>query len=280
MNGLENEKSWLFYHQEQLRYRTTGSPTIRVKFFHYPPYRQRVNLLQAPLDCKLHSKKLNSYFVYMKKVNPRGSIYFNRKVQIEPIEKRISLQEDWGSISEIPLEERQKYAESSHYWPLQSSVLDEIVNTGWFNKEKLNTWVKNASLYVINSIKVREKQEKRLGAQQALTKGVGDCDEFTDLFVTLSRLRGIPSRRLTGFFVTDNGNSVEGHAWAEVFSPKMSWIPVDIAMNNIGSHTGSYVIVKVEEFNPALADYQVNIKHTSSVTHEWIQTPPSVTRTD
>ncbi len=280
MNNLDNVNSWNFHHQEQLRYRTTGSPILRIKFFHYPPYRQKVTLLQGPKDCKLQHKKLNSFFIFNKKVHQRGSISFNRTVQIEPIVQQISMSDNWGEISDISAEERQRYTESSQYWPIQSSLMDEIVNEEWFNKEHMNTWVNNASLHVLDKIKVRENQEKRLGAQKVLLYGIGDCDEFTDLFITLARLRGIPSRRLTGYYISENGNSVEGHAWAEIFSPKVFWVPVDLAMNNIGFYKKNYVILKVEEFNPALADYQVTVKHTSSVAHEWFRSPPKVTPLD
>ncbi len=276
MSGLNNVDSWQFQHKEQLKYRTTGSPIFRIKIHHYPSYRQEVTLIQSPRDCKLLHKKLNSFFIFNKKVNPRGSIAFDRIVRIKPIKRQLSVTDNWGEISEMLLEERQKYTESSHYWPIQSSLMDEIVNDKWFLIENMKQWVKNASLCVLNTIKIRENQETRLGAQRAILHGIGDCDEFTDLFITLARLRGIPSRRLTGFYVTDKGKSVEGHAWAEIFSPRLTWIPVDLAMNNIGSHTINYVILKIEEFNPSLPDYQVNLKHTSIVHHEWIRPPPKV----
>ena len=277
MNDLVKVNSWQFQHQEQLKYRTTGSPILRVKFYHYPQYRQNVTLIRSPRNCKLQKKKLNSFFVYNRKVNPRGSISFDRIVRIEPVPQRFSVNANWGEITEISLEEKEKYTESSQFWPIQSSLLDEIINEEWFNTENLNNWVKNASMYVLGTIKIRENQEKRLGAQRAIIHGVGDCDEFTDLFITLARLRGIPSRRLTGYYITNYGKSVEGHAWAEILSPKASWIPIDLATNNIGSHKLNYVIRKIEEFNPALSDFQVNVKHSSTVHHEWIRESPKVT---
>ncbi len=277
MSGRDSVKAWQFHHQEQLKYRTTGSPTFRVKFYHYPSYRQEVTLIQSPPDCKLQHKKLNSFFIFNRKVHSRGSISFDRIVQIKPLSQRISLQDNWGEISEISLEERQKYTESSQYWPVQSSLMDEIVNNKWFLTENMKNWVKKASLCVLDTIKVRENQEERLGAQRALIHGIGDCDEFTDLFITLARLRGIPSRRLTGFYVTEHGKSVEAHAWAEIYSPTLFWIPVDLALNNIGFHKENYVILKIEEFNPSLPDYQVRTRHTSHVQHEWIRLPPQVT---
>ena len=126
-------------------------------------------------------------------------------------------------------------------------------------------------------IKYRGKQEKRLGADQALLTGEGDCDEFTDLFVTFARMRGIPCRRLTGYFITNLGNFVEAHAWGEILTPKLGWITIDIALNNIGNHSINYVILKIEEFNPALPDYQIETGRSSAVHYRWERSTPTIT---
>ncbi|MHA2109666.1 MAG: transglutaminase-like domain-containing protein [Candidatus Hodarchaeales archaeon] len=276
MENSKNQITWQFHHREQLRYRTTGSPIIWIKFYHFPSYRQKITLIRPPNECKLQQKKINSFYIFNKKVSSRGSISLERIVGIQPLNSQISLKDNWGEISEISLEERQKYSESSQFWPTQSSLMDEILNEEWFLVENMNNWVKKASLRVLKTIKIRENQEKRLGAQKAIAHGVGDCDEFTDLFITITRLRGLPSRPLTGYYVTDSGRSMEAHAWAEIYSPTQSWIPIDLAMNNIGQHDQNYVIQKIEEFNPSLPDFQLRIKHSRSVTHEWNKPHPQV----
>jgi hypothetical protein len=125
-------------------------------------------------------------------------------------------------------------------------------------------------------IKHPEKQEKRLGVDQALRTGSGDCDEFTDLFITLARIRGIPSRRLTGYFIHQTNADPEPHAWAEILSPSIGWTPIDIALHNIGNHTIHYVIDKIEEFSPLPFDYQI-LQQTSAVHYHWERPDPSIT---
>ena len=70
------------------------------------------------------------------------------------------------------------------------------------------------------------------------------------------------------------------HAWVDLFSPIHDWIPIDLALANIGAHTKNYVVKKVEEFNPTLPDYQVQAKHSSTVSHQWIRSPPEISQID
>ena len=277
MNNLHTVKGWEIHHKDHLQYRTTGSPTIHLKFYQYSSYRQRVTILQAPQECKLKKQGINNFFIFHKKVNARGSIILDRKIRIEPIVAKISHDTDWGKISAISQDERAKYHESSQYWATQSPLLKDIIGNKAFLEDDLKQWVKFSSNFVVGTITTRENQETRLGAHVAAKEGIGDCDEFTDLFITLTRIRGIPSRRLTGYHISEGGNSVEAHAWAEIYSPVVSWIPIDLAMNNIGTYSQNYVIWKIEEFNPALSDYQIRIKHSNAVHHEWFRNDPVIT---
>ena len=277
INSLHIFKGWLVHHKDYLQYRTTGSPSIHLKFYHYPSYRQKVTILQPPQGCKLKKQEINKFFIFHKKVNARGSIKLNRKIKIEPIVTRILHDTDWGEISAISQDERTKYQESSKYWSIQSPLLREITLHEDFLEDDFKQWVRFASNFVQKTIKTRENLEARLGAHKAVKNGIGDCDEFTDLFITLTRSRGIPSRRLTGYHISNDGNSAEAHAWAEIYSPTISWIPIDLALNNIGVHSQNYIIWKIEEFDPALPDYQIRIKHSNAVHHQWFKDKPVIT---
>lgn len=254
-----------------------GSPTIRLKFFHYPNYRQTVHLHKIPLHCKIKSKGINSYYLYQQKVHTKGKISLDRSVSVFPIPSLVSIENKWGEISEIPQILKDKYRESSNYWPVKSPTMLNLKEEEWFRIDDLSKWVHFTCRYIRTKIKHRERQEDRLGAYQAIMSAIGDCDEFTDLLITLARLRGIPSRRLTGYYIHPKGNIPEAHAWGEVFSPNQSWIVVDAALNNIGNHTMRYIILKIEEFNPALPDYQVQTKHSTAVQYEWQHSKPIVT---
>ncbi|MCD6477915.1 MAG: transglutaminase domain-containing protein [Candidatus Aenigmarchaeota archaeon] len=58
----------------------------------------------------------------------------------------------------------------------------------------------------------------------------GTCDEFTNLFIAMTRSIGIPARYVAGIVYSKDGWGY--HAWAEVYLG--GWIPVDPTWNEIG----------------------------------------------
>ncbi len=72
-----------------------------------------------------------------------------------------------------------------------------------------------------------EQKEER-GALWALNSSIGDCSEYSYLFVALCRAVGIPARVDAGFAFYSNGQVVQnGHMWAEYYLENYSWVPVD-----------------------------------------------------
>lgn len=277
MNQQVEPRGWQLHHREQLFFRANkGAPMIRLKFFHYPPYRQMVRINQPPAGCKLRTKRDNTFYLFQQKVRTKGTITLERIISVYPEPSTIPLQASWGRISDIPWLLQRKYTQNFPYWPTHSQALQTITQEHWFATDDLKTWFKEANNHITLNIKYPEKQDRRLGADQALRTHTGDCDEFTDLFVTLARMRGIPCRRLTGYFIHPSTYEAEPHAWAEMLSSTQGWVPIDIALRTIGRHTINYVIRKIEEFNPALIDYQI-LKQTPALHHHWELPPPQVT---
>lgn len=269
---------WHIHHKEKFLYKFNAKPqTIQLKFFHYPNYRQTVEIDRFPQQCKLKLKGNNSFFIYKDKARTKGTISLERNITVIPTPSYVNPKDDWGNISDYSRALQQKYQQSSRYWPVKSTLIQDISKQEWFKTDDISHWVQLAYRYITAKIKYREKQEKRLGADQAFLTGIGDCDEFTDLFVTFARIRGIPCRRLTGYFITKNGASAEAHAWGEILSTKLGWITIDIALNNIGNHSINYVILKIEEFNPALPEYHVEAGKLSTVHYQWERPPPIFT---
>lgn len=262
---------WQIHHQEKLFYQANaGTPKIRLKFFHYPKYRQTVQINKFPEYCKLKIKGNNSFFIFQHQIGTKGILSFNRIITVFPTPSFVNIRDDWGKISDFSKFLQRKYKQSSIYWPVQSTMIRDISEEEWYETDDLSSWVQSASCYVTSIIKHRENQEKRLGANHAFLKGIGDCDEFTDLFITVARIRGIPCRRLTGYFIKQKKNIfAEAHAWGEILSPEKEWIPIDVALNNLGRHSINYVILKIEEFNPALADYEIITRRSSMVHYRW-----------
>ncbi|MDH7564643.1 MAG: transglutaminase-like domain-containing protein [Candidatus Bathyarchaeota archaeon] len=83
--------------------------------------------------------------------------------------------------------------------------------------------------YVVKHLRYARQEEEK-GALWALRNEVGDCSEFSYLFVALCRAAGIPSRIKTGFVFHSAPEVLEdGHMWAEYYLGNYGWIPVDAA---------------------------------------------------
>lgn len=276
---MDNEtpvRGWRIHHQETLTFRArTGSPFIHLKFYTYPAHRQEVRVIHAPARCKLKKKGINAFFVFQQKMGTRGRISLEREINVSPSPSYIPLSRDWGKISMLDQLLTRKYETSTQHWPIHSPMIQETTKLEWFLDDKLSSWVHSIGQYIIAQITERAALPTRLGAIKALKTGRGDCDEFTDLFVTFARARGVPARRLTGYIISPS--SLVPHAWAEILSPTLGWIPVDLARNIIGRHSIEYVILKIEEFSSAISDYQASAQHNSDVKFHWNHPDPVAT---
>lgn len=142
---------------------------------------------------------------------------------------------------------RQKYLKADKYWekdhPTIKTKLSEILgsNLGATNLEKaklIHRYVANNLKY--DSSRLSGNNIERLGAITALTNPeAAVCMEFTDLFISLARAAGIPSRELNGFAYTANPklrplslNQDVLHAWPEFFDEERGWIMIDPTWEN------------------------------------------------
>jgi len=64
----------------------------------------------------------------------------------------------------------------------------------------------------------------------AYNNHIGDCSEFTHLFIALARAAGIPANFVNGYgYTSEYGSNFEqmGHAFAYMYLPNVSWVPID-----------------------------------------------------
>ena len=89
--------------------------------------------------------------------------------------------------------------------------------------------------YVVRHLHYVEQKEER-GALWALNSSIGDCSEYSYLFVALCRAAGIPARVNAGFAFYPSGLTVQdGHMWAEYYLENYSWIPLDATWQTFNS---------------------------------------------
>ncbi len=85
-------------------------------------------------------------------------------------------------------------------------------------------------------------------SSEVLQSRWGKCDELTALFISLNRALGIPARFVAGYSYT-NSNLLSsdwgGHGWAEVWFPKVGWVPFDVTYGEYGYLDAGHVKLKV-----------------------------------
>ncbi len=69
----------------------------------------------------------------------------------------------------------------------------------------------------------------RFGVEQVLAQRYGHCWDKSDVYVTLARAAGIPTRQLAGWVI-----GASGHVWSESYIDGIGWLPVDATVNQVG----------------------------------------------
>lgn len=120
---------------------------------------------------------------------------------------------------------------TQNFWPVDDSNITQIAANLSNQKDIYNYVVKTLS-YNFDGISTAT----RVGALEALLNpDKALCTEFTDLFVTLARAKGIPAREIEGFAYTNNPKLKPTnitadilHAWPQYYdSSKQLWISID-----------------------------------------------------
>jgi len=84
--------------------------------------------------------------------------------------------------------------------------------------------------YVREHITYNSYEAGDRGAIWALEHGTGDCTEFADALLALSRAAGVPARFLEGVTYREGGSSDLSqikHDWLEAYLPGHGWVPLD-----------------------------------------------------
>jgi len=127
--------------------------------------------------------------------------------------------------------ENSNYLKEQNYWPINDPSIIKIVDS-------LKT-IKDIYNYTVNTLNydyTAINASNRKGALQTLlSPNSSICTDFTDLFITLARAKGIPAREVQGFAYTNNSkikpintNADILHAWPQYYDQnKQSWISVD-----------------------------------------------------
>ncbi len=75
------------------------------------------------------------------------------------------------------------------------------------------------------------------GAEYAALNRRGDCGLQALLFIALCRISGIPARWQSGLYAEPG--DVGSHDWAEFYSPRLGWLPVDCSFGGTARRGGA-----------------------------------------
>lgn len=131
----------------------------------------------------------------------------------------------------LSAEEKKNLISSQKYWPAQDQQIISLAN-GLTNAQAIYDFTLSRLDYDYERIKINAD---RLGPLAALNNQKGLCLEFTDLFVTLARAKGIPARSVNGYayskstqVTSETGKDDILHAWPEYYDEeKQTWLSVD-----------------------------------------------------
>ncbi len=102
--------------------------------------------------------------------------------------------------------------------------------------------------FVISHMEYASYGEVTIGAVEALKQKKGDCTEYSDLFVTLCRAKGIPARTVSGYTVRYDDKTPK-HNWAEVYLKEYGWVPFEPTWadeQNSNAHTEAFDQMKAK----------------------------------
>jgi transglutaminase-like putative cysteine protease len=112
--------------------------------------------------------------------------------------------------------------------PGEQAALEAWVQRYWQPGEPVQTYGLLARLCAGISQSLTYQIREQPGVQSALetlTRGIGSCRDFANLFMQAAHLLGLAARFVSGYLNSpfEDGRSGSTHAWAEVYLPGAGW---------------------------------------------------------
>jgi len=162
-----------------------------------------------------------------------GSIVIPEANLGEPIEVEFDLTVETNRAYEKGPEDIIKYVNSTPFWPVNSDLAKNVLadaraeatsDTTVGLIKGLNSWVGDNIEYSGDIL------GSRYGVETVLEQRYGRCWDLSDVFVTISRTAGLPTRQVAGWVY-----GLGGHVWAQVWLEEQhAWVDVDPTRDHVG----------------------------------------------
>lgn len=175
----------------------------------------------SPEPRRIYEKNGNRYAEFRV---PRPKRYVEVRLKMEVKTSPVIFEKNtFLSSSESNEADWQNYLSPSEY---QESDHPEIRSLSTRSTSKLERKVlRDIYRFVQDTLTYKLKLNEDLGALSALQQGIGDCSEYSDLFVALCRANGIPARTVSGWLLQDYISN-PNHHWVEVWVDD-AWRAID-----------------------------------------------------
>lgn len=147
-----------------------------------------------------------------------------KTLKVPVVELSGRIQSKYLATSPASPGDRDANLRSTSRWPTEEArikkISDDLLRGATDDREKVErilNWMSDGKAFRFGGDVVGS----RYGTLKALEQGYGHCWDFSDLFITMARSSGIPSRQVLGWL-----DGSQGHVWAEVLM-KDGWMAVD-----------------------------------------------------
>ena len=128
---------------------------------------------------------------------------------------------------------------------------------------KIAKWIIEDVNYDLSTVTENPNQK----SSEVFSSKAGVCKEITNLYTSMMRSLGIPTRVVSGYAYTNSpevvnfvGSNWGGHAWAEVLIGD-NWVPFDLTYNQYGFADATHIIL---DRHPYIRENSVSINASGS----------------
>jgi len=193
-------------------------------------------------DGELIRDKFGNSWIHIEERNPSRVFHYSREFFVNISERKTLT---IPSTYEIPDDVRiyLKPTENIQSDDLKIRELSQsIVNNSRNDFERIS----KLAVWVHDNIEYKKSLgNESKDARWILENRIGTCDEFSTLFIALSRSIGIPARFVAGY--SYGSNEWEEHAFSEAYIGK--WIPVDATNLDVGRLDAAHIKFAVSNEN-------------------------------
>ncbi len=137
-----------------------------------------------------------------------------------------------GDGSTLDAAHRASCLEATPFWPADDPEVKARARQITAGADSEAEKVEALFGWVRNNIAYDGATGSRYGTMQVLSQGYGRCWDASDVFVTLGRASGLPTRQVSGWLAGPQGS---GHIWSQVWLEDEGWVDVDTTAKSVGA---------------------------------------------